>query len=253
MSEREIEEYLVKLCEREIEGYHFRRHYKLIESACKYARDKKNVLIQVDSLPVYDSEIQYIDSQDISYDEKKLMFSILMLKKLDKECFEQRHENEEYKMGYLTADDEKIRFLKKTSGIATKTDIPKDVFYHWRETGYIRVSFAGFILDFMDQMWHDGIEVMAVEHYDSFGAYWDWFFNADKMTVCEVCGKPIGKTKVNKRYCKQHTKFKENTPLHMTKQAICSLCGKMFYVSAHASKAKYCPPCSRKAPNELDG
>ena len=245
MSDKEIREYLIKFCEKEIEGYHFRRHYKLIETACKYAKDKKNVLIQVDSLPVYQEEVMYIDSLDISYDEKKLMFSILMLKKLDRECFEQRNGGE-YKMAYLAADEQKLCFLKKAAGTSSKLDIPKDVFYHWREKGYIRVSFAGFILDFMDQMEHNGIEIMQIKHYDCFGAYWDLLFNGDKVTTCKVCSKPIKKTSANKCYCKEHMKFTEPTVAHKTKQMECGNCGRKFFVSAHAVKARICPSCARK-------
>lgn len=243
MKKAELEEYITHFCEKYSPDYHFRTYYRMIGNACKYAENKSNVLVQVDRLPVYQAEVEYINSLDLPYEEKKLMFSILLLKKLDKECFEQR-QGEEYKMGYLSADDSKLRFLKKTAGLA-KVDIPKDIFYHWREKGIIRVSYAGFILDFMDQMQHDGIEVMSVEHFDCFGLYWDLFFAEGKISTCQVCGKPFVKAAGNQCYCKEHRGTRSQVGLHKTKQLVCEECGKPYFVSAHAAKAKVCPSCIR--------
>jgi len=244
MKPREIESYITDFCVEHCANYHFRAYYRMIGNACKYAENKKNVLIQIDSLSVYQNEIEYIDQLDLPYEHKKMMFSILMLKKLDKECYEQRQDGE-YKMGYLSADDSKLRFLKKTSGLS-KVDIPKDVFYHWREKGLIRVSYAGFILDFMDQMKHGGIEVMAVKHFDSFGAYWDLLYNGSKMLLCQKCEKPFYKTSGNQFYCKEHRGYRVQTEVHKTKIAVCETCGDNYYVSAHAVKARVCPSCSRQ-------
>ena len=244
MKRSEIEEYITAFCEQYSPDYHFRAYYRMIGNACKHAENKKNVLIQVDKLPVFQSEVQYIDGLDISYEEKKLMFSILMLKKLDKECFEQRQEGD-YKMGYLSADDSKLRFLKKTAELG-KMDIPKDVFFHWRENGIIRVSYAGFILDFMDQMEHDGVEVMSVEHFDCFGAYWDLLFKGDKISLCQHCGKPYHKTGSNQCYCKEHKGMRLQAQLHKAKRRECERCGEAYYVSSHAANAHLCPICARK-------
>ena len=251
MKPREIWDYLIKFCEAHVSDYHYRAYYRLIDVACKYAGNKQNVLIQVDSLPVSYNEMAYIESLDIPYDHKKIMFSILMIKKLDKACYEQRHE-EEYKMGYLSADDDKLRFLKKVSGV--KLNIPKEVLFEWREKGLIQVSYAGYILSFMDQMMHYQEElpeviVMNIRHFDCFGAYWDLMFKGEKMTSCKVCGRPIWKTKANVCYCKEHTEAYAGVPVHMIKPVECQNCGQMFYASAHAAKAKYCPPCAKVLKN----
>jgi len=241
---KEIEEYVTNFCETYSSDYHFRTYYRMIGNACKHAEDQSNVLIQIDKLPVYQAEVEYINSLDLPYEQKKLMFSILMMKKLDKECYEQR-QGGEYKMGYFPADDSKLRFLKKTAGL-TKVDIPKDIFFHWRESGIIRVSYAGFILDFMDQMPHDGLEIMSVEHFDCFGLYWDLLFNGSKMETCKMCGKPFHKTSGNQTYCREHRATRKTAQLHKTIQVVCEKCGKDFYVSAHAARAKICPRCSRE-------
>lgn len=249
MKPREIEAHITAFCQQYCEDYHFRAYYKMIEGACKYAANKENVLIQINSLPVYQSEVEYIDSLDLPYEHKKVMFTILMMKKLDKECFEQRRqggEETEYKMGYLSADDDKLRFLKKTSGAASKTDIPRDIFYYWREAGFIRVSYAGFVLNFMDQMDHAGAEVMKVEHFDCFGSYWDLLFKGQHMGLCKVCSKPFRKSSGNQCFCKEHGGHREAAVIHKAKQVICDECGHLFFVSSHAAKAKLCPPCARK-------
>lgn len=247
MKSKEIWDYLVKFCEERVHDYHYRAYYRIIDAACKYAGNKQNVLIQVDSLPVTFQEVDYIEKLDIPYEQKKVMFSILMIKKLDKACYEQRHD-EKYQMGYLSADDDKLRFLKKVSGV--KSNIPRDVFYEWREKGLIQVSYAGYILSFMNQMTEHMKDfphttVMEVKHFDCFGAYWDQMFRGDKMTSCDVCGKPIWKTKANVCYCKEHADPYVSVPVHMIKTVECQNCGQMFFASAHAAKAKYCPPCAK--------
>ena len=251
MKSKDIYEYLAKFCEDHVFGYHYRAYYRLIDAATKYAVNKGNVLVQIDSLPVYGHEIGFIDTLDIPYEHKKVMFSILMLKKLDKACYEQRH-TEDYKMGYLSADDDKLRFLKKVSGV--KLNIPKDVFFEWREKDLIRVSYAGYVLNFMEELESTTklvmpVEVAQVKHFDCFGAYWDLWFKAEQMTTCKVCEKPIWKTKANICYCKEHAEAYTNVGVHMIKPAECQNCGQMYFASAHAAKAKYCPPCAKALKN----
>ena len=170
-----------------------------------------------------------------------------MLKKLDKACYEQRHV-EEYKMGYLSADDDKLRFLKKTSGV--KLNISKEVFYEWRQKDLIRVSYAGYVLNFMDQLENTEklvipVEMMQVKHFDCFGLYWDLLFKADKMTTCKICEKPIWRNKANACYCKEHAEAYTSVGAHMIKQVECQKCGQIYFTSAHAAKARYCPPCAK--------
>lgn len=245
---KQIRAYLDNFCATHVQDYNFRAYYKMIDKACSFADGKSNVLIQVDSLPVYKSEVDYILGLDIPDDQKKVMFSILMTKKLDMACFEQRG-NGEYFMGFLKADAEKLALIKKRACVKRRMNIASDVFYPWREIGLIRVSNTGFLLDFMANMNHDGEEIMSIKQYDCFGDYFDCFLSDKKKSMCKSCGKPITRA-TTKIYCSgcAHVAhpYQHDT---LVKECVCSDCGVVYYVDARANRSTRCPSCQKKHRN----
>ena len=64
-------EALHKFCEKHLPDYHRMKYYKLINKVVDYSCCKKNFLITIDSIPVMKAEIDYINNQELSVDEKK--------------------------------------------------------------------------------------------------------------------------------------------------------------------------------------
>ena len=81
-------EALHKFCEKHLPDSHRMKYYKLINKAVDYSCCKKNFLITIDSIPVMKAEIDYINNQELSVDEKKVLFALLTTYKLRKCYFE---------------------------------------------------------------------------------------------------------------------------------------------------------------------
>lgn len=246
MKPSSIKAYLDVFCHDHIRDYHYRSCYRMIDAACKYAQDRKNALIQIDRIDVTEGEAGYIRALDMPYDHKKAMFTLLVIKKLDALCYEKRHAGSRYGMGYLSADEEKMRFFRQASCLPPKINIPRDILFRWREMGLIRVTHAGFILDFMERMPADGETAVSVRHFDCIGLYWDKLEHPEQTGECAVCGKPFRKIRGGRIYCPEHSGYRKGEKPPAVRKMTCEKCGEAFYVSAHAARARLCPPCSRK-------
>ena len=124
---QERKEALHKFCEKHLKDYHRMKYYKLINKALDYSCSKKNYLINIDSVPVMKSEIDYLNSQDLSIDEKKVLFTLLITYKLRKLYFEIKKPNEPYDNMYFKGGTTQYSDLKKVSNIHNKLDINIDI------------------------------------------------------------------------------------------------------------------------------
>lgn len=242
---KERESYLKNFCSEFIPGFVYRAYYSEIAAACRFAENPENVLIQIDSLPVYKAEVEWLQEMDIPKEEKTVMFCMLMMKKLDRECFIQRHSDQQYKMGFFSAENDKLKALKKQSGY--KGDLALDVFYEWRRRGLVDVTYNGYILRFMEgcEERERGEIVCSVTHYDCFGDWWNMIIAPEKYGRCKRCGKPF-RSSGKRIYCREHEQTREQKDLYSTRQAVCEVCGAPFFVIACDNRTRVCPPCKKK-------
>lgn len=241
----ELKSFLMKFCEDHIKDYNYRVYYRAIDAACRYANNKEHCLIEVDGIDVYKSEVEYIQSIGLTPKEEKVMFTIMMVKKLDRECFQQRHAGEEYSMLFLSVDEDKMKTIKRLTGITSRLNLPKDIFHSWNQKGIISVTNTGIILNFMKEMVEDGDIVLNVKHYDNFGIYWDCIAGSDKRGVCHCCYKPYKPANNKSIYCKECSAKhgRKGNELPPVKEITCDNCGQNFYVDARNAKTRICRKC----------
>ncbi len=62
--------------------------------AVNYSKDKKNILLQIDELRIFQTEIDVINALDLDDVQKQVVFAVLVKKKLDEACYAARHDEE---------------------------------------------------------------------------------------------------------------------------------------------------------------
>lgn len=217
------------------------------QKALSFAAKKQNVLIQIDKVPIYESEVRWLTELDVPNDAKKVLLAVMVQKRLDAECYLQRHEGKEYYLGYLSADVGKVREIKKMACVPTKLDVYRDVFGALNEKGLVSIGHASFKLDFWEQLqWGEDSEIaFEIEHFDAAGLYWDELMGDKKVKRCKSCGRPFKRRSNRQMLCKECAEFGVEEEPH-AKQIRCIDCGEVGWVPAKMNHGERCPKCQKR-------
>ena len=98
-----LKDSLYNFCEKKMKG-EFNRvtYFKNINAAVNKAIDKQEPLIVIDKISVTDEELKRIDSFDIEYDYKKILFTMMVLEKLNKEYYHLKTEKDKNSEHFLS-------------------------------------------------------------------------------------------------------------------------------------------------------
>jgi hypothetical protein len=204
---KERKEMLHKFCEENLEGYNKVLHYKLINSVLNYSNNKKNKLIEIESIGITEKEISFIDSSDASHVEKKVLFTLLVLDKLNKKYRETQSSdgvehyfggNMNYKL--LLSSSEIKESYKNLHNIIG--DLAKKGFLETVGRGSIKLSFIYGI--------SSGDEVsVEVNTFYNIGLYYDLHVGEKRIKKCECCDVPIRVKSNRSKYCSECWKVEE--------------------------------------------
>lgn len=240
---QERKEALHKFCEKHLKDYHRMKYYKLINKVLDYSCSKKNYLINIDSVPIMKSEIDYLNSQDLSIDEKKVLFTLLITYKLRKLYFEIKKPNEPYDNMYFKGGTSQYSDLKKVSNIHNKLDINIDIISELAVKGYVKIYSRGCIrLNFIGVI-VDGTGEVAFEmtDYNNIGYWFEWYNGNKRIGKCTKCGNVFYKRANNQIYCSECQGYEKIG----TKTLICCDCGKEFEVDGVVKNKKRCDKCQK--------
>lgn len=240
---QERKEALHKFCEKHLKDYHRMKYYKLINKALDYSCSKKNYLINIDSIPVMKSEIDYLNSQDISIDEKKVLFTLLVTYKLRKLYFEIKKPNEPYDNMYFKGGTSQYSDLKKVSNIHNKLDINIDIISELAVKGYVKIYSRGCIrLNFIEAIVDDIGEVaFEMTDYNNIGFWFEWYNGNKRIGKCIKCGNVFYKKSNHQIYCSECQGYAKQG----VKTLICCDCGKEFEVDGVVKNKKRCDKCQK--------
>lgn len=196
-----------------ISGYKREKHYPIINKAINQAIKKGSCLINIDNIIIYKTELDLINSFTIhsqyEYECRKLMFTILVKMKLNKEIFEIRNTDEEKESSglFFKGSQRKYNELKKQAKIADKTKLNEELFHSLYQNKLVTPMYNGLIkFDFMEKLKEVKLtdELIKVDKFDEIGWYYDYLMGDKKVKLCECCNKLI-KIKSNKdhstKYC----------------------------------------------------
>lgn len=166
--------------------------------------DKKKDIIQVDSINIYQEEIDFINGLKVKYNAKKLLFAFLCFKKIEYEIT-----NGTTNMNYYSERDYKTNNLKEMFGVRTDIDM---MIHELSKHGLMENAYnTDTRLLFMDMIGECKEVAFTVDRFDTIDLYFDRYNNKYKTIECEVCGKLCkqkSKTKPEK-YCEYCARIKD--------------------------------------------
>ena len=198
-------EELYKFCEKHIPNYNKAKHFRTIDRALRYADNKKNIFIIIPEIKVYKKEIDYINSLDLDYNYKKVLFTFLVQKKIENRVYLLRNGCESDSI-YFKGGKSKYSNIKNCSKIPANLKINEDIIYNLNEVGLISIKNQGLIeLLFMNKCVSKGeigLIITCNNDFDNTGWYFDFCNQQNNVILCNYCKQPFKQNSNNQKYCK---------------------------------------------------
>ena len=162
-------ELIYVFCEKYMEEFNRVKYFKKINSVLKYGSKKKNKLIIIKYIPITDKEINYINSLDVLYEYKKVLFALLVKYKINQEyvvinCDKSITDNQYYFFG---GTNKKYNEIFEMAKIHNDLKINK-IINNLSEDGIIEVRTKGKIyLKFMNAISISDNIVMKINTFDN--------------------------------------------------------------------------------------
>lgn len=198
---KQRKEMIYSFCEKNLPGYDRVIHFKMINSVLNYAANKKNKLTEIESVTVSENELDFISTLGIKHDYKKILFTLLVLDKLNKKY----HEVNENKLSdeHYFGGDKKYKELILSSKVTLKKT--KDIHNIIGELANQRlletVGKGNIKLSFIYNIVSDYKVGLVVSTFDNIGLYYDLYVQTDKVKECECCETPIKMANNKTKYC----------------------------------------------------
>lgn len=251
-SNKVIETQITAFCKRYMEQFNPRRDYEMIQDVMRKVASKKNRLIQIDEIVVYQDEIDCIRATGASEDIQRLMFTILVQKKIDKINYETRHPYKQYNPTFLSSDERRNKKLAIKAGFDAKKDISGGLLHEMKERGWISVLPNGVLrLHFLPDLNRKGGEaIIRVKDYRAIGMYWDHYLGKKTVGLCGRCGSPFRRTVHNRKTCNECLARKWYVG-YLTRTRKCEICGQLFLTDARIGMKPRCDTCQKKHRNDV--
>lgn len=197
---KQRKEALIKFCEDHWPDYEPETHYITINRALR-AADKHMRLVTVGYVNVFQTDLDVIDSYDVSYDHKKLLFTILVSIRLDR-YYRMLKFDKEYSTNIFYGTDSVMRNIKKLSGLTKAGDLNLTMIPDLIDAGAITPLHRGRLyLNFMDRCTQTESCLAEVTCYDNIGLYYDYCTKTGNIGICEVCDSPFSKNSNRQLRC----------------------------------------------------
>ena len=211
---------IYKFCENNIVNFNRVKYFKMINSALTYGSKRINKLILISSISITDKEIKYINGLELNDIHKKILFTLLVKIKLNKEISKQIS-GESSKYNFFGGKKDSYKEVFEMSKLSVEHDI-NSLINDLSNMGHVEVRTRGKI----NLLFIDNIEVskddkiaFKVTNFDNVGYYFEWYNGNDKFIKCENngCEEIIKKINGKTKYCTNCAKEveKEN---HKTRQ-----------------------------------
>ena len=83
MSIKEIEEYIINFCNKNISEFDYSIHFRMVNKVINYCKKPTNNLLIINSICVYQEEIEYVNNLDLSDIHKKVLFGLIIQNKIN--------------------------------------------------------------------------------------------------------------------------------------------------------------------------
>ena len=178
-------------------------HYKLIDSALREAKKTNNPLIEIDSIGVTQPEVDYISNLTIDDIGERLLFTLMVINKLNKKSAEIKNQEDNGKC-YYGGGEWSYKMLINALHLGNKINHQKLHLFIGKlsESGYIRVANKAKIeLLFMYEIERDGEIVVEIKDFDRIGLYFALLNGEKNIKNCDCCSVPIKVSNNRMKYC----------------------------------------------------
>lgn len=219
---KQLREQMYGYSEKYIIGYKREKYYSIINRAINNATKKGSCLISIENIPVYKEELEYINSVEIKseyeYECRKLMFTLLVRMKLNKEIFNMRNTDEDKSCSgkYFKGGQRKYNELKRQAKLPDKIKLNEELFHDLYRSELVEPKYNGLIeFKFIDEInkLESSEEIISINQFDDIGWYYDLYMGDAKIKRCESCGKLIkikSKHDGSSKYCESCAKRIKN-------------------------------------------
>lgn len=224
MKKKDHVDFVYKICKECIVDFNEVLHGDMIDSSIAKGRNKSSVPIQLDYIPIQDSEIDFISGLELEDNEKRVLFALLCNRKIANEVNCVINKDESLSLSKHINGSRKVYSKIKTMACTKgKFDI-YDSMRILQENGLITSTYdARLYLNFIDMIEDGGrIYMLQYHNFDSCGLYYD-FYNEKGVIECSECGRLVRRKGKNTKYCKQcstdvlKTQWKEATNKYRNK------------------------------------
>lgn len=197
---------LYEFCQKNIAGFEREIHYKMINSVMAYSSKKTSVPIVIKSIPIYKHEFEILNNLPVQEYQKKIMFAILVEKKIKKQISNIMNGINEVELSpFININSKLGRKLVQSARIPSKHKMDR-VLYELNQLGHISVMDRELIkLDYFDFLVTDNDPEVLIEvkTFDESGYYFDLLSGDKKIGFCEDCGEIIKRRANNQIRCKE--------------------------------------------------
>lgn len=259
MKPKERREELYKYCEVNIPNYNKAKYFKTINRALQQATKKTNKLITIKEINIYQNEVDYINSIQLTDNHKKVLLALLVHKKLSKIVYNIKNadnpDKKDYNMVFFNGGIKIYNNIKKISNIPTSIKLNEDIihdFLNYRlndaDEKYLVTSLHNglIILNFIDELSESGDVAITIKNFNNVGWYLDYYNNVKNIKLCKHCNQPFKQTKNDILYCSEHKQY--YIPMK-TKTITCIDCDKEVDVDGIVKNKKRCDECQKKYNN----
>lgn len=198
---KQREEAIYNFCKLHIPKFKKEKFFKTIKKALNAGLKKEQKLVTIPYIEISQKEIDYINSLDIKYEYKKVLFAFLVQIKLNKQVYEYKYDKE-YNSIYFKGGRKKYSVIKDMSNIPTKMSLNDEVINELANKGYIQILHKGAILlKYLEDCISSGDIIIRITDYENVGFYFDYYNGVKDIILCEVCDQPTKKTGKNQKMC----------------------------------------------------
>ena len=184
---------------------------KTINRILKSGKAKKDITFShVDSVKIYKQEIEYIKSQPIGLNFKKLLFTLLVLIKIERTIYSMRTDKEDVSfIGYRMNTRQRQASLRKRTNIPTHLRLAEDLMRELVREGYISYSLRKdlvIICDFMEKIPEGKELIYELKDFQNIGLAYEMLSGESKVIECKECGSLTKANSNRTTYCKDCSK-----------------------------------------------
>ena len=206
VKDEDIKDTLYSFCEKNMKGgFNKVTYFKNINAAVKKAVDNQEPLIVIDEIPVTEQELAIINGLNIDYEYKKILFTMMVLEKLNKEYYHLKSGKGKNNEHFFGGTAKNYKELVESSGISfskrNKSKYIHEVIHKLNDLGLVEIKNKGSIK--LNYLYDISVSqtIINVRNFEKIGQYYAMLSSQEKVKSCANCNEPIIALNNKKRYC----------------------------------------------------